>query len=574
MSNITNDVVAEPMEDFIPSKRDLKKSIGSLTSQIKKKLKNYAGLMDKLLKKADKLDEINEKQKISPKNRALAKASVKTDLEYQNIESEIAAAETDLDAKIKELAESYYFYSDFAKNEAEKTKIRDNGSDVVQNFENLKADIEARVKDKKAIGDIDYYLKHADDTEEPDEPAPEKIDENENERDHDMNAYNKQATADSLRIDALADEVRRLAAAVADIKDRTGAPAVPPYGYPYPPERPSYRLAPVTIDISKEITKAVECAMEKFGAALEMKINEYVASLPAFVSGLDPDFDITETVNEALQSMAENVDAKIALLAEKIDEVASNSNVANMEAFGHAYQLAEQVSDDENFIMNKLTGMLENVKELNEKMLALSATHMEIAEKQKEIVDLQRQTNDVQRYTLREQEGVQVNQKVIGKDQIAIVENQAIIAEEQKNIAAIQAEIVESQKVTTVDQKAVLDAQTALEDAMKSIIDEQDNLNKNQREILKENAQNYDIQQEIASLQVEITNAQKDVIGSQKQLFRDQKALTEKQKANGDLQAEINEDLKTVAKNTKALADSLAKTLGKKNKKEAPATEG
>ncbi len=550
--------MAAPQASFEPSKKELKKTISVGTAAIKKNLKAYAGLMDTLLKKADKLEEVNEKQKAAPKNRALAKASVKADLEYQKIQADVAEAESTLDAQIGELARNYYSLSDTAKKESEKNKICENGKDVVQNFENLKADIEGRAKDRKAIGDIDYYLSRKDDA-----PAPEENnEENETEGDNDMNAYEN-----NQKIDALAEEVRRLASAVAELKDKGPMPCA----YPYPPERPSFRIAPVTIDISREISKAVECAMDKFSAALENRLSDYAINLPAV--GGNVNFDISDTVNEALQSMAENVDAKIAVITEKLDDVSKNSNVANMEAFGHAYQLAEQVSDDENFIMNKLTDMLENIKTLNEKMVELSAAQMEIAEKQQQVVDLQRQTNDVQRYTLREQEGIQVNQKVIGKDQIAVIEKQAVIAEEQKNIAGIQAEIIEAQKVTAADQKAILDSQTAIEGDMKAMLKEQENFNNNQREILKGSAQNYDIQQEIASLQVEITNAQKDVIGNQKQILRDQKAVSEKQKANGDMQNEVNEELKNVSKATKALADSVAKAAGKKAKKEETPTE-
>lgn len=342
-------------------------------------------------------------------------------------------------------------------------------------------------------------------------------------------------TEDELMEKAIVDELRNgqnevmrtLTTLLLEMR-HTPAPA-------YEAQRP-VRVAPVTVDVSKAVDKAVEAAMEKFRAAFDSKIEEYMSNVasPLFAN-----------------------------MAAQIGQVAAVSKPVDTEAFDHAYQLSNKISDDERFLIDKLTAMLESIKTLNDEMMAMTEALFAVSERQKEIAELQQQTNDLQRYTMREQEGVQVNQKVISTDQVTVIEAQTLIGEQQKTINEQQQAVVDSQKVMLVEQKMVIDAQATLDEAMKAVVDEQQNLINGQQEILKDNARNIDLQNEISAIQAEITAAQKEAYATQKQLIREQKAINDKQRAGVEANAQIAESVKAVVKEHKSMADMLEK-LAKK----------
>lgn len=377
--------------------------------------------------------------------------------------------------------------------------------------------------------------------------------------------------------------------------------------------RPTLRIAPVTVDISKAVDKAVDAAFAKFRTAFERRVDDYTSRMmPMFA----PSYDMSG-VGQALEKMQASLDAKLAYMMKKIEAIGQNvpaiaaapaepvvvdvtatveaamakvnaavdekleamaeklavapavvaSKPIDTEAFDHAYQLSNKISDDEKFLIDKLTAMLESIKTLNDDMMNLTESYFQITEKQKEIVELQQQTNDLQRYTLREQEGVQVNQKVISTDQVNVIEAQTMIGEKQKAINEQQQSLIDSQKVMLVDQKGVIDVQAQLDEAMKTIVSDQQAMLAKHEDILKSNAQNIDIQNEIANIQNEVIAAQKEIAAAQKQIARDQKNVTERQKNNNEIGMEAVEDLKTVTKETRAMADAVAKLAKKTGKK-------
>ncbi len=351
---------------------------------------------------------------------------------------------------------------------------------------------------------------------------------------------------------------------------------------PAPEHRPM-RIAPVTVDVSKAVDKAVDAAMEKFRAMFDSRVEEYMTNVvsPVFSnmaaaqangSAAEPVIiDATPTVEAAIERVSASVSEKLSAMEERLAAV-TPAKAVDTQAFGHAYQLSEKISDDERFLIDKLTAMLESIKALNDELMEMSEAYFAISEKQKEIAELQQQTNDLQRYTMREQEGVQVNQKVISTDQVTVIEAQTLIGEQQKTINEQQKAMVDSQKAMLVEQKLVIDAQASMDEAMKTVTEEQKTLIDGQEEILKNNAHNIDLQNEIAALQAEIITAQKESYTAQKQIVREQKSVTEKQSAVAQANAEIIESAKAMAKEHKSMADLLAK-LTKKTAAKKAATE-
>ena len=361
----------------------------------------------------------------------------------------------------------------------------------------------------------------------------------------------------------------------------TPAPAPAPVAEP---QRP-LRIAPVTVDVSKAVDKAVDAAMDKFRAVFDRKIEEYMTNVasPVFanmaahvnsVAQAEPVIvDVTSTVEAAIDKMNASIDEKMATLQAKLSEVAPATKPIDTEAFDHAYQLSNKISDDERFLIEKLTTMLESIKALNDEMMQMTESYFAISEKQKEIAELQQQTNDLQRYTMREQEGVQVNQKVISTDQVTVIEAQTLIGEQQKTINEQQQAMVDSQKVMLVEQKMVIDAQATMDEAMKAVAEEQQALINGQQEILKSNARNIDMQNEIAAIQTEITASQKEAHAAQKQVAREQKAVNDKQAAVAQANAEILDSARTMAKEHKSMAEMIARLVKKTAKKAEPKAE-
>ncbi len=357
------------------------------------------------------------------------------------------------------------------------------------------------------------------------------------------------------------------------------APAAPA------PEHRPLRIAPVTVDVSKAVDKAVDAAMEKFRTMFDRKVEEYMTNVvsPVFSNmaaaqanasapAAEPVIiDATPTVEAAIERVSASVNEQLAAMEGRL-AAATPATSVDMKAFGHAYQLSEKISDDERFLVEKLSSILENIKVLNDELMEMSESYFAISEKQKEIAELQQQTNDLQRYTMREQEGVQVNQKVISTDQVTVIEAQTLIGEQQKTINEQQKSMVDSQKAMLVEQKLVIDAQVSMDEAMKTVTEGQKALIDGQEEILKNNARNIDLQNEIAALQAEVTTAQKEFYTVQKQVVREQKSVADKQAAVAQANGEILESAKAMAKEHKTMADLLAKLTKKTTAKKA-ATE-
>lgn len=303
-----------------------------------------------------------------------------------------------------------------------------------------------------------------------------------------------------------------------------------PYGYPGQQAQPDVKIAPIQVDISKAVEKAVDTIMEKLGAALDEKLAAYAATMP---------------------------------------NVAAVSNIN----LGPAAEAVAQVSEDEAFLLEKVTAVVEKVQAMTDTLMAMNEALAEAAKKQGEISEQQKKTNDIQRYTQREQQGIQATQKVIGKDQIDLAETQVLVTEQQKAATDRQKAVGEAQQALTEQQQAVVDTQGAIEEAMKNVMQAQKDIISGQQTIIRGNDANVEASKELVAMQLEVSAQQKEAVTAQKAALRDQKNITERQKANVEAQRDVFEELKALAKESKSLSDAVEK-LGKKNaKKAAPAKD-
>ena len=261
-------------------------------------------------------------------------------------------------------------------------------------------------------------------------------------------------------------------------------PTYPGYGYEAP------KVAPVSIDVSAIVEKAIAATMDKFSEALDKRIATYM----------------------------ENYDLNLPAQSGK---TYGAGEIAAVEA---------TILEDEQFLLDKLTAMMESIKSLTAQVAELSAAYAEIASRSADANELQKQTNDMQRRTLREQQGIQVSQRVISQDQIAVAQSQAALAEQQKVVQERQQAITEAQGAMEETQRVVAENQATLEESMKTVMQSQKDIIAAQQALMTGNAKNAEAQAEMAARQAETLALQKEALTSQKQVLRDQKSTLEKQK--------------------------------------------
>ena len=288
-----------------------------------------------------------------------------------------------------------------------------------------------------------------------------------------------------------------------------GAPAYQQYPQyiPVPMPMPNYympqqadashpNIAPVSIDVSPMLEKALEATLEKFVSAFDKKIEDALA---------DRSFGFPAAGGSGV--------------------TVGSGEIANLENL---------IFDDEAAIIEKLTSMIDNLKVLSAAMNELSTLCADIAVKQNTANEMQKQTNDMQRQTLREQKGVQVGQRVVNQDQVAITAEQTALQDQQKATLESQKALVEGQQAMGETQRLVAENQAAIDEALKATVAAQKEIISAQQAINNANTKTLDAQNDVAEKQNATLALQKEALANQRQLLREQKATLEKQKGASD----------------------------------------
>ena len=254
------------------------------------------------------------------------------------------------------------------------------------------------------------------------------------------------------------------------------------------------KIAPVSIDVSPMIEKAIEATMEKFALAFDKKLENFMA-----------EHEVNLPVGGA-----------------KSGATYGSGEIAALEGL---------ILDDEQALIDKLTAMIENLKVLANGMAELSAVCAELFDRQNNVNEMQKQTNDMQRQTLRDQKGIQVGQRVIAQDQVAVAQDQVALQEQQKAVADNQKALSEAQQAMEETQRLVAENQATIEEAMKNAMQVQKDMITAQQNIIAGNAKNVDAQNDLVEKQNATLALQKEALVAQRQMLRDQKAVVDKQKS-------------------------------------------
>ena len=299
--------------------------------------------------------------------------------------------------------------------------------------------------------------------------------------------------------------------------------------YQAPVEAPKSNIAPISIDISAHVEKVVGQAMDKLAESLEKRIAEFFET---YIPNVPEGFGANGAVATASSETAD---------------------------------LQNKIADDEKFILDKLVAVVEVLKKLNTDMATVTSSYADMDAKAQEVVELQKQTNDMMRHTLREQQGIQVNQRVVNTDQLALTEGQVSINDAQKAALEDHKRISIAQEAIADSQRAIIDTQNSIEEAMKAVMEEQKQIIASQQEIVMENAKQVDSGVDLAQKQAIVADAQREILNAQKQIIREQKNAGERQAETNELQKALLEETREMLKNQKAMT--------KKRKPAAPKAE-
>ena len=368
---------------------------------------------------------------------------------------------------------------------------------------------------------------------------------------------------------------------------------------PAEPQSREVSIAPVTIDISSYVERAVHQTVDKMASLVDRRIEEYfrnyqptpsdelvakivdavIAAIPRSVvtapeaaeapkaetAPVAAEAPKTETAPEAAEApkaetapeAAEAPKAETAPVSSEKCESAPASEITVPvgapelhigEISAECEALAAKIADDERYLLDKLIAMLEEIKTLGNDMAGVAAAFTEIESRFREIAEQQRVTNDMQRHTLREQQGIQVSQRVINKDQLTVAEEQLGITDAQKKAIDEQARVAAAQTAVAESQGAVAGTQTSIEEAMRAVIAEQKRIIAAQQQIVNENARLAEAHRRIADQQSEISEEQKGLLASQRGVLKDQKSAAERQRETAEAQRTVMEEVREIMK--------------------------
>ena len=254
------------------------------------------------------------------------------------------------------------------------------------------------------------------------------------------------------------------------------------------PTMTSVNVAPVTIDVTPIVEKAISSAIDKLSEGLNRKLDAYInnLSIPA---------------------------VQIPTVA----VAAANDNAKSELAAG----VLENVIAEECGVVEKMKSLCESISALIVELGALSAECKTIADKQKELGELQKQINDIQRHNVREQQGVQVNQRLVSEEQIELIAAQTLIAESQKELAERQNSVAEAQKAAQAAEGQITDAIAAVTDTNAKILEKHQQLAASAE---KQNA----VLGELSERSRELLAEQRTVLSASKKLIKEQQQLKAK----------------------------------------------
>lgn len=251
----------------------------------------------------------------------------------------------------------------------------------------------------------------------------------------------------------------------------------------------SVNVAPINIDVTPIVERAISAAIDQLSTTLEAKIADYVAklSLP------------TPTVAAAPTAPAQ-----------------SQGGVSPLG------ELERAILEDERAVYEQLKSMYEALGGIVDGVVEAAATYKTLTAKLREVADMQKQVNELQRVTMRDQQGIQANQKVINNDQLELNASQRLLAEQQTKVSESVRSLGEAQNAALALETDMLEKQAGINSAIEAIVAKQNSITATAQKITV-------TQDGIATKQSAIVEAQKETQEAQRKLQKEQKSISQRQ---------------------------------------------
>lgn len=257
----------------------------------------------------------------------------------------------------------------------------------------------------------------------------------------------------------------------------------------------SVNVAPINIDVTPIVERAISAAIDQLSTTLEAKIADYVEKLniPA------------PTVTPAA--------------APVVFPVATPVAQGGATALG---ELEGAILEDEKALYEQLKTMYEGIGTMVDGVVEIVATYKTLTAKLREVADMQKQVNELQRVTMRDQQGIQANQKVINNDQLELNASQRLLSEQQAKVSETVRSLGEAQDAALVLETNMLEKQANINSAIEAIVAKQDSITVTAQKLAV-------TQDSIVAKQTAIAESQKETQELQKKLQKEQKTISQRQ---------------------------------------------
>ncbi len=265
-----------------------------------------------------------------------------------------------------------------------------------------------------------------------------------------------------------------------------------------PPQKPaavtstvtSVTVAPVTIDITPIVERAIDSFIERLDIGLARRLEEYTGALE-------------------LPRVSENTVNIVPVPATTAPDG------------GAVTELGAELLEEEEHIAEKLRTMCSSISTLLDELTSLSSAYHDISLKCRELAEIQRTLNDMQRHTAREMKGVQVNQKLVADEQAELIAAETLVVESQRELIERERAVADMQKELTA-----LAAENA--DAVRAAIERERELTELNGQLVLQSKKLHDAADQALSRQSELYLEQKEALSRTKKLAREQKQLGER----------------------------------------------
>ncbi len=261
----------------------------------------------------------------------------------------------------------------------------------------------------------------------------------------------------------------------------------------------SVNISPINLDVTPMVERAIESTMEHLSEELDRRIRDYIAGMSLPIAPGAP-----------------------------MADPAAPTPVRHSDVTA---DLEEHVLLEEQHIYEKLESLSEQISALIDGIAEISGTYMTLSAKLKEVADLQKQVNDLQRQTMRDQQGIQVSQRLVNEEQVSLTATQRLIAEKQNEATAAAMAVAEAQSAIADTEEAILAANGELASIMSGFRDSAAELISGHQAMLQSMAKTLETQRAVAERQEEVASRQKETMTAQRQIQKEQRSLSERQGA-------------------------------------------